>query len=179
MGILARLKAIFTRRKPQKRLNPVSTPVVGVGKPEIKVTVAEGKLAAAKTDGRGKAVEPASGGEAVPTPVSNQISAASKVEAQIATPIQQGPYVIAPLKIEPQAKTEIQLLNEEYKCLVKDKDAIREEMVELDRKLSSGKLTPSERDRLFRDKMVRVVGIAQRILEIRSRCAELGEPIEQ
>ncbi len=85
---------------------------------------------------------------------------------------------ITPLKIEPEAKTEIQILYEEYERLNKEKETIRREMEELDRRLAVGELKPGERDRMFREKMVKVVGIAQRILEIRARCAELGKPIE-
>ncbi|WEU40033.1 MAG: hypothetical protein OdinLCB4_006060 [Candidatus Odinarchaeum yellowstonii] len=88
------------------------------------------------------------------------------------------PPVITSLKIEPEAKTEIQLLYEEYERLNKEKESIRREIEELDKRLAVGDLKPAERDRLFREKMVKVVGIAQRILEIKGRCAELGKPIE-
>ncbi len=86
--------------------------------------------------------------------------------------------VIQPLRIEPEAKSEIQLLYEEYERLSKEKENIRLEIAELDKRLTAGELNPAERDRIFREKMVKVVSIAQRMLEIRSRCAELGKPIE-
>ncbi|MEM2108866.1 MAG: hypothetical protein QW327_00010 [Candidatus Odinarchaeota archaeon] len=158
MGLIARLKAFFRRRSsktPQAKTLPEKTKPVS----EIKREAGTIKPVQINKD----------------VSVGEEVKPVSACEPKV---LEEKPPLITPLKIEPEAKSEIQILYDEYERLSKEKDSVRQEMVELDKKLSAGELKPAERDRLFREKMVKVVGIAQRILEIRARCAELGKPIE-
>lgn len=84
---------------------------------------------------------------------------------------------VAPKKLEAEAKSEWQLLKDEYGSLSDERNTLREQLSELDTKLAGGEIDVKQRDKEYRTKLSRAAFIARRLNEIRSRAAELGRPM--
>ncbi|MHA1410668.1 MAG: hypothetical protein ACTSQY_10250 [Candidatus Odinarchaeia archaeon] len=192
MGIFARIKRWFQRGKkeepPPVKKETYEKPKTISEKPQVIKTTKEvqkTKGTTTKTIAKQKPVieksttiQKTTKPKKAIKPQAKQVKTKPEIEKTVAKPpvIRKATPVTAVSKTE--VKSEIKLLKKEFEQLNNEKEQLKQDIAELDRKYAIGELTAIQRDQLFREKMVRAAQIAQKIYEVKSRSAQLGIPLE-
>ncbi|MHA1239065.1 MAG: hypothetical protein ACTSSJ_07535 [Candidatus Odinarchaeia archaeon] len=81
------------------------------------------------------------------------------------------------IKLPPDKELQWQALKNKYDNLMRERAEMREKLNEIDRKSAIGEISQMERDRIWRQILVKLSEIATLQEEIKAKCAELGRPL--
>jgi hypothetical protein len=185
LGIFSRIKQWFRRRRESKKEEPISIykreepPVeqtTVIEKPKEKPIVPE-KILEKKADLSVKPGKKPSTRKIISRKPKKEKIIVKAEKIAVEAPVIEKPISVT-AEIDSEARSEAKFLKREYETLTNEKEQLKKDMIDLDKRYSSGDLTAMQRDQKFREKMVRAAYIAQRLYEIKSKTALLGIPIE-